>query len=114
MEKTIDKFNDWIANKLAFVLSSMWLFWILIVVLTVLWFLDPPDNAFEVSLFVISTAFQAVALPVLALVNKIQGDRQEKVTRETHSAVLAELNLLKQEHTEFHKIIKTLKQIQDN
>ena len=99
------RFNDFIASKMSIILSSMWLFWLLAVVLIVLWVMDPPSTPFDIALFVISTAFQAVALPVLAFVSNIQGDRQEKLTKETHEAVLKELKLLREEQVELKRLL---------
>ena len=93
----MEKFNAFVAKVTSKILSSMWLFWLLLVVLIVLWILHPPRTAFEVALFVISTGFQAIALPVLAFVSKIEGDRQEKIAKETLSLTLQELDLIKEQ-----------------
>jgi len=99
------KFNNFLANKLSIILSSMWLFWVLALVLIILWFLDPPTTPFDISLFVISTAFQAIALPVLAFVSNLQGDRAEKVAKETHDAVMKELALLREQNAELKELV---------
>jgi cell shape-determining protein MreC len=100
----IKKINNFLANKLSVILSSMWLFWILAVILVVAGILQPPKGAYEVVMFWVSAAFQAVALPVLAFVSNIQGDRQEKIMRETHDAVMKEIKLLREEQAELKKL----------
>lgn len=91
------RFNAWLAQKMTVALSSMWLFWILVVMLAVAAFLEPPNTPYTFVMFVISAAFQAVALPVLAVTSSIQGGRQERVLLETHKNVLTELDLIKEQ-----------------
>ena len=91
------RFNNLVAKKLTVILSSMWLFWILVVMLVVAAWLEPPTTPYTFVMFVISAAFQAVALPVLAVTSNIQGDRQEKVLGETHKKVSQELELVKEQ-----------------
>jgi low affinity Fe/Cu permease len=111
MSNQISRLNNALASKMANVLSSMWLFWVLAVVLIVLWVIDPPKTAFDVALFVISTAFQAIALPVLAFVSNIQADRQEKILRETHKLVMEELKTMKENQAHFQEEQKELKEL---
>lgn len=91
---SVKKFNGKAANWLSRVLSSMWLFWFLATVLVVIGIVYPPDNPYTFVMFWVSAVFQAIALPVLAFVSNIQGDRQEKIMRETYENVLKELELI--------------------
>ncbi|MCL2371603.1 hypothetical protein FWC63_02570 [Candidatus Saccharibacteria bacterium] len=91
------RFNQWVAVKLTVLLSSMWLFWILVIALIVAAILDPPSTPYTIVMFVISAAFQAIALPVLALTSSLQGDRQERVTSDTHKMTIEELQLIKKQ-----------------
>jgi hypothetical protein len=56
-------------------------------------------------MFVISAGFQAVALPVLAFVSNMQGDRAEKIARETHDAVMKELKILREQNEHLKTLI---------
>jgi hypothetical protein len=96
-QSAIMRFNDKIANVSSVVLSSMWLFWILLIILAVAFFLQPPKGAYEMVIFFVGATFQAIALPVLAFVSNIQGDRQEKIMNEMHAEILEELNILKEQ-----------------
>lgn len=82
---------------MAIIMSSMWLFWVLTVVIVIAGVLEPPASPYTFVMFVISAGFQAIALPVLAFVSNLQGDRQEKVLNETHKAVVKELELVKEQ-----------------
>ncbi len=92
------KINDWVADHLAIAMSSMWLFWLLLLTCLVAYGIQPPTNAQGQILFWVSILFQGVALPVLAFVSNQQGDRTERVLRETHDAALAEFQTLKEMH----------------
>ncbi len=107
------KFNDFVAKMTAKVLSSMWLFWLLVVVLIILWIMDPPRDGFEIALFVISTAFQAIALPVLAFVSNQQGDKAAKVAKETLSSVKTDIAMANETLAGVRKELKMLQQQQE-
>ena len=97
------RLNQWIANHLANALASMILFWLLnVVVFTTLAF-QRPHGAQHWILFFVSIWFQGVSLPVLGFVGKLQGDRSERLLRETHDAVMAELADLKQLHADLRQ-----------
>ena len=100
------RINNFLANKLAVAMSSMWLFWFLAVIIVIAGILQPPNTPYTFVMFVISAGFQAVALPVLAFVNNLQGAKQEKLLKETHDAVMKELKLLKQEHEMLKEILE--------
>lgn len=78
----------------------MWTFWTLTLLIALALLLERPAGAQGWVLFVVSIFFQGVALPVLAFVSNQQGDRTERVLRETHDAVLQELAEIKQLHAE--------------
>jgi len=92
----IARLNNIIANRTAVILSSMWLFWILLVAIIASYIMQPPKGAFDISLFFISTAFQGLALPVLAFVSNIQGDRQQAQLDHMQKEIHKELKLIKE------------------
>ncbi|MDR0834819.1 MAG: hypothetical protein LBN93_11690 [Candidatus Symbiothrix sp.] len=102
----IKKINNFLANKLSVILSSMWLFWFLAVVLVIAGIIQPPKGAYEIVMFWVSAAFQAIALPVLGFISNIQGDRQEKLMRETHDAVMKEIKILREDQAELKKLLE--------
>ena len=92
---SITKGNDWVANKTAIILSSMWLFWLIIIIFVAAYLIQAPLGAYQMVMFFISAFFQAIALPVLAFVSNIQGDRLEKKVDELQSEMLEEIKELK-------------------
>jgi hypothetical protein len=90
--------NNRIAGKLAAWLCSMWLFWLLTILIWATVFFQRPEGAQGWILFLVSVFFQGVALPVLGFVSNQQGERTERVLQETHDKVLSEFAELKEMH----------------
>ena len=54
--------------------------------------------------YVIQTFFLGVALPILAFVAKIKGNKQQKLLQETHHTVMAEMKEIKEMMAELSSI----------
>ena len=89
----------------------MWLFWGLTLLVLLALALQRPSGAQGWILFWVSIFFQGVALPVLAFVSNKQGDRMERVLRETHDSVLTELSEIKAMHAAQTEELATLRAI---
>ena len=72
-------------------------FWILVVLTWGSVAISRPAGAQGWDLFLVSIFFQGVALPILGIVSQKQGDRMERVMRETHDAAMEEMSLLRDE-----------------
>lgn len=121
----INKFNNYLGDKLAFWLSTMAAFYIVTAfVLIPLLFQTPHDLVGWIQ-YIIQSLFQGSALPILAYVSKLEGAKTEKVLLETHDTVMNEFdkinNLIgllqdevvmqKDETTELHTILSDLAEI---
>ena len=84
--------NALIANKLAMMMSSMWLFWVLSIFILIAGLIEPPKDPYTFVMFVISAGFQAIALPVLAFVSNIQSDKQMKLIQDNHNMLMKMVN----------------------
>lgn len=109
----IDIFNNWLANKLSDYLATMVCFYIVLALVLSILFLQLPRTPLEWIGFVIQTLFQGVALPVLAFVAKISGEKQERLLTETHDAVIEELTYIKEVLKSITLENKELQEIQD-
>lgn len=94
--------SDWVAGHAAAIVATMALFWLLNVVIFASLFFQRPHTLQQWLLFFVTIWFQGVSLPLIAKVTNLQGDRTEKIQRETHDAVMQELAELKQLHRELH------------
>jgi len=92
----VSKANDFLASKMALTLSSMWMFWLLTIILLIAFVMQPPKGAYQMVIFVVGATFQALALPVLAFVSNLQGDRQEALLNEMQDELMQEIDILKQ------------------
>ncbi|MFF2874970.1 hypothetical protein ACFVR2_01480 [Gottfriedia sp. NPDC057991] len=62
-------------------------------------FFQSPNTIVEWVQYIIQTIFQGIALPVIGYVARIAGEKDEKIIKETHDAVMEELVLVKEELT---------------
>jgi len=91
------KFNEWFGDKLAFWLSTMGCFYLILALVIVPLFFERPTGLVGWVQYIVQSIFQGIALPVLGYVARIVGDKQEKILTETHDAVMEELTVLKDE-----------------
>ena len=93
----LNNFNTYLADKLSSFMSTMTLFWVLLILDITGAIFDPPSTLQGWLLWGVSIFFQSVALPILAFVSNKQSERVEQVLNETHSIVYEELGLIKLE-----------------
>lgn len=97
MRRLWRRFNDWLADHLSIWFISMEAFWILVMLTWGSVIIERPANAQNWDLFLVSIFYQGIMLPVLGQVSNRQGDRMERVMRETHDAAMEEVGLLRGE-----------------
>jgi hypothetical protein len=93
----INRFNEWLGNKLAIFLSTMACFYIIFALVIVPLFFSAPQGFLAWVQYIVQSIFQGVALPVLGFVAKKVGEDQERMLKETHDTVIEELALVKEE-----------------
>lgn len=96
------KFNDFLANKMAIILASMWCFWILFLFLFASVIDKPPAGVFEWVMFLVSAGFQAIALPILAYTSNKQSERIEKILKKMDD-ILENTNKIKENTDDLQK-----------
>ena len=104
MKEGSNRFNEWLATKLADALATMVMFFgVTFLTLSILFF-QAPKTPLEWVQYIIQTFFQGVALPVLAFVAKIEGKKHQKLLQETHDAVMCEMKEIKEMMAEMKNI----------
>jgi hypothetical protein len=93
----MQRFNDWLGNKLAVTLSTMGCFYLIFALVIVPLFFQHPTDLVGWVQYIVQSIFQGVALPLLGYVSMKTGENQEKVLNETHDTVMEELALVKEE-----------------
>ena len=89
------KFNDWLGERLSIILSSMFIFYVIFILVTTLLFFDKPGTLVDWMHYTIAVFFQGAALPVLGYTARKAGEVQNKLLNETHDAVMDELKAIK-------------------
>jgi hypothetical protein len=92
----MEKFNDLLAEKLSNWLSTMACFYFICFLDLLTLFFQRPHDAQGWIVFWVSVFFQGVALPVLGYIQKVEGEKQAKLLKETHDTVMQELAELKE------------------
>lgn len=104
----MNNLNDIIGDKLSIALSSMYMFWLIFIVTMIPAFITPPSTITAWVQYLSSSVFQAAALPLINYTTNKGTKVQEKISLETHDAVMQELKIAKQERRELRRIIKEL------
>jgi len=108
IRETIKKFNDLCANRMAAILSTMWIFYILTALIIIPLFYQSPVGFIAWIQYIVSVGFQGVALPVLAFVAKKEGESQAKLLQETHDMVMSEMAIIKNDSINNIEVLKGL------
>ena len=113
MKNFYTKFNDYVGNKFSFALSTMEMFWIvlIIVLLPLLW--QRPDSMIAWVQYVSTAVLQAVALPLLGYTTKKSGESQEKIIMETHDILMSELLEAKELRKQQLEMMVDIKEMHD-
>lgn len=114
----MNKFNDWLAEKITIAFSTMWAFYLFIVYgLTPLKWPQYMGKILYWSNFIQLIALPALAVGAVVLAKKQEKknqaifEAQEKRAQETHDTVIAEFTELKETHAAEVEEIQELKEI---
>lgn len=107
-KKNYTKINDFIGNKLSFTLSTMEMFYIVLILVVFPLFFQTPTNLIGWIQYISTAILQAIALPLLGYTTRKSGEKQEKVINDTHAILLKEIKM----NRELHK--KQLQSIEQN
>jgi len=109
-------FNDWLGDKLSYILSTMAMFYGIAFLVIAPLFFQRPTTLVTWMQYIVAVFFQGVALPVLGYTSRKSGEVQAQMLKETHDTVMNELSYLKKQHDaaklerdELQKIIIELK-----
>ena len=108
MIRKINRFNEWLSDKLSAISSSIWTFYIILILVVTSAILSPPTTFYLFVMLVVSIGYQGLALAPMAMVSDKAGKESQRVLNETHKEVMAELKLARQENAELKQILKDL------
>lgn len=96
----MNSFNDWLGDKLSYVLSTMAMFYGITFLVIAPLFFQTPNTPVGWMQYVVSVFFQGVALPVLGYTSRKNGEVQARMLQETHDTVMKELDYIKKQQEE--------------
>ena len=111
IKQQINKFNDFIADRLSYVLSIMATFYIITLLVAIPLFYSQPTSIVAWASYLCSVVFQGLALPVLGYTARKSGDKADKVMSDMFEMTkkiekLTELIEKQQEH--LHKDVEEI------
>jgi hypothetical protein len=114
----MNRFNEWLGDKLSYLLSTMAMFYGIAFLVVAPLFFQRPTNLVTWMQYIVAVFFQGVALPVLGYTSRKSGEIQAQLLRETHDTVMNELDYIKKqqeaarlERSELEKIIAEIKEM---
>lgn len=96
--KKITKFNEKLGVILSNALSSMQMFYIVLIFVVIPLLFEHPTSLIAWIQYLSTAILQAVALPLLGFTTKKSGDLQGKVIKESHDLLLIQFKELKETH----------------
>jgi hypothetical protein len=113
-ENFYKKFNDFIGDKFSFALSTMEMFWLVLVLVLLPLLFQHPDTLISWIQYLSTAVLQAVALPLLGYTTKKSGESQEKIIKDTHDILMNELKEAKEIRKQQLNMMKEIKQIHEH
>ena len=103
ISQLLSKFNDYLADRLSYVLSIMATFYVISLLVAVPLFYAQPTTVVAWASYLCSVVFQGLALPVLGYTARKAGDKSDKLMKDVYEMTqkiekLAELIEKQQEH----------------
>ncbi|HEY5576372.1 MAG TPA: hypothetical protein VIK34_06610 [Clostridiaceae bacterium] len=93
----MNRFNEWLGDKLSYILSTMAMFYGIAFLVVAPLFFQRPTNLVTWMQYIVAVFFQGVALPVLGYTSRKSGEEQAQLLKETHDTVMNELDYIKKQ-----------------
>ena len=111
----IQRFNDWIADRLSYVLSIMATFYVITLLVAIPLFYSQPTTVVAWASYLCSVVFQGLALPVLGYTARKSGDKADKMMNDMFEMTkkiekLTELIEKQQKH--LHEDVEEIKEME--
>ena len=109
----IERFNDYIADKLSFILSIMATFYIILTLTIIPLFYGLPSTPKDWATYLCTVIFQGIALPVLGYTSRKAGDKTDKMMEEMYKMTTEIDRLVKLIESQEEKDIEEVDEILD-
>ena len=115
IKEKINQFNDWMADRLSYLLSIMATFYVITLLVAIPLFYAQPNSVVAWASYICSVVFQGLALPVLGYTARKSGDKADKMMSDMFEMTkkiekLTELIEKQQEH--LHEDVEEIKDLE--
>lgn len=116
IKQKLNKFNNFIADKLSYILSIMTTFYVVSLLVSIPLFYSQPNSIVAWASYLCSVVFQGLALPVLGYTARKSGEKSDKMMKDMYKMTkkiekLTELIERQQEH--LHKDVEEIRDLEN-
>ena len=117
MKKKLSQFNDYLADRLSYILSIMATFYVISLLVLIPLFYSQPTSFVAWVSYLCSVVFQGLALPVLGYTARKSGDKADSMMRdmfEMTKKIEKLTEIIEKQQIHLHKDVEEIKKIEKN
>ena len=115
MKKKLSQFNDYLADRLSYILSIMATFYVISLLVLIPLFYSQPTSFVAWVSYLCSVVFQGLALPVLGYTARKSGDKADSMMRdmfEMTKKIEKLTEIIEKQQIHLHKDVEEIKKIE--
>ena len=117
MRKILNKFNDYLADRLSYILSIMTTFYVISFLVFIPLFYSQPTSFVAWASYLCSVVFQGLALPVLGYTARKSGDKTDSMMKdmfEMTKKIEKLTEIIEKQQIHLHKDVEEIKKLEEN
>ncbi len=117
MKKILNKFNDYLADRLSYILSIMTTFYVISFLVFIPLFYSQPTSFVAWASYLCSVVFQGLALPVLGYTARKSGDKTDSMMKdmfEMTKKIEKLTEIIEKQQIHLHKDVEEIKELEEN
>ena len=117
MKKILSRFNDYLADRLSYILSIMTTFYVISFLVFIPLFYSQPTSFVAWVSYLCSVVFQGLALPVLGYTARKSGDKADSMMKdmfEITKKIEKLTEIIEKQQIHLHKDVEEIKKLEEN
>ena len=117
MKKILNKFNDYLADRLSYILSIMTTFYVISFLVFIPLFYSQPTSFVAWVSYLCSVVFQGLALPVLGYTARKSGDKADSMMKdmfEMTKKIEKLTKIIEKQQIHLHKDVEEIRELEKN
>jgi len=117
VRKILNKFNDYLADRLSYILSIMTTFYVISFLVLIPLFYSQPTSFVAWASYLCSVVFQGLALPVLGYTARKSGDKTDSMMKdmfEMTKKIEKLTEIIEKQQIHLHKDVEEIKELEEN